>query len=325
MEIRAEHRVLDNGLSVLVHEDHTCPVVAVNVWYHVGSKDERPGRTGLAHLFEHLMFEGSEHHDSGYFQPLQAAGALLNGSTNTDRTNYWEVVPTGALELALWLESDRMGYLLPALTEAKFANQRDVVLNERRQNYENRPYGLAAMATVAALFPPDHPYHWLTIGAPEDLRAATLDEVRAFFASHYHPGNASLAIAGAIAPAQAFALAERYFGEIPAGPANATPVLPAATLHGSPRAPARGPCRAAPCSIWPGIHRRCSRPTTPSSTWSRICSPAGRCHGCIAASSMKPVSPPKWRPSSSRARRQASSRSSRLRRRVTASTRWSAP
>jgi zinc protease len=235
MEIRAEHRVLDNGLSVLVHEDHSCPVVAVNVWYHVGSKDERPGRTGLAHLFEHLMFEGSEHHDSGYFQPLQAAGALLNGSTNTDRTNYWEVVPTGALELALWLESDRMGYLLPALTEAKFANQRDVVLNERRQNYENRPYGLAAMATVAALFPPDHPYHWLTIGAPEDLRAATLDEVRAFFASHYHPGNASLAIAGAIAPAQAFALAERYFGEIPAGPANATPVLPAATLHGSPR------------------------------------------------------------------------------------------
>jgi zinc protease len=235
MEIRAEHRVLDNGLPVLVHEDHTCPVVAVNVWYHVGSKNERPGRTGLAHLFEHLMFEGSEHHDSGYFQPLQAAGALLNGSTNTDRTNYWEVVPTGALELALWLESDRMGYLLPALTDAKFANQRDVVLNERRQNYENRPYGLAAMATVAALYPPDHPYHWLTIGASDDLRATTLDEVRAFFAAHYHPGNASLAIAGAVAPDQAFELAERYFGEIPAGPASSAAVLPPFTLDHSPR------------------------------------------------------------------------------------------
>ena len=152
MDIRCERRVLANGLPVLVHEDHTCPIVAVNVWYHVGSKNEHPGRTGLAHLFEHLMFEGSEHHDSGYFQPLQSAGALLNGSTNSDRTNYWEVVPTGAVELALWLESDRMGYLLPALTEAKFTNQRDVVLNERRQNYENRPYGLAGMATLAALY-----------------------------------------------------------------------------------------------------------------------------------------------------------------------------
>ena len=204
MEIRCERRVLDNGLSVLVHEDRTCPIVAVNVWYHVGSKNERPGRTGLAHLFEHLMFEGSAHHDRGYFQPLQAAGALLNGSTNTDRTNYWEVVPTGALELALWLESDRMGYLLPALTDAKFTNQRDVVLNERRQNYENRPYGLAAMATVAALYPSDHPYHWLTIGSADDLRATTLDEVRAFFAQHYHPANASLAIAGAVSPDDAF-------------------------------------------------------------------------------------------------------------------------
>ena len=160
-----------------------------NVWYHVGSKNERPGRTGLAHLFEHLMFEGSAHHDRGYFQPLQAAGAVLNGSTNTDRTNYWEVVPTGALELALWLESDRMGYLLPALTDAKFANQRDVVLNERRQNYENRPYGLAAMATVAALYPSEHPYHWLTIGSADDLRATTLDEVRAFFAHALSPGE----------------------------------------------------------------------------------------------------------------------------------------
>ena len=135
MNIPSTRHTLDNGLDVLLHEDHACPIVAVNIWYHVGSKNEQPGRTGFAHLFEHLMFEGSQHHDHGFFQPLQGAGATLNGSTNADRTNYWEVVPAGALELALWMESDRMGYLLPALTDAKFTNQRDVVLNERRQNY----------------------------------------------------------------------------------------------------------------------------------------------------------------------------------------------
>ena len=146
-------RTLANGLDVIVHEDHHVPIVAVNVWYHVGSKNERPGRTGFAHLFEHLMFEGSEHHDAGYFPPLQQAGALLNGSTNADRTNYWEVVPTSAVDLALWMESDRMGYLLPALTRERFETQRDVVLNERRQNYENRPYGLAMMALVGGAVP----------------------------------------------------------------------------------------------------------------------------------------------------------------------------
>jgi zinc protease len=229
MQIPYTKRVLDNGLQAIVHEDHRCPIVAVNVWYHVGSKNEQPGRTGFAHLFEHLMFEGSEHHDSGYFPPLQLAGGLLNGSTNADRTNYWEVVPSNAVELALWLESDRMGHLLPALTEAKFRNQRDVVLNERRQNYENRPYGLAAMAVVEALYPPGHPYHWLTIGAPEDLHAATLDEVRAFFATYYHPANASIAVAGDIETEAAFALLEACFGEIPAGPAPAR-VEAAATL-----------------------------------------------------------------------------------------------
>ncbi len=149
MQIPYTKKTLGNGLDVIVHEDHQLPMVAVNLWYHVGSKNERPGRTGFAHLFEHLMFEGSKHHDSGYFEPLQRAGGLLNGSTNTDRTNYWEVVPTGALELALFMESDRMGFLLPALTEDKFSNQRDVVLNERRQNYENRPYGLAGVALAA--------------------------------------------------------------------------------------------------------------------------------------------------------------------------------
>ena len=218
LNIAFTKQTLANGLDVLLHEDHTCPIVAVNLWYHVGSKNERPGHTGFAHLFEHLMFEGSEHHDRGYFQPLQGAGASLNGSTNADRTNYWEVVPTPALELALWMESDRMGYLLPALTEAKFANQRDVVLNERRQNYENRPYGLAAMAMLAALFPPDHPYHWPTIGEIADLEVVRLDEVHAFFERYYHPANASLAIAGDIDPDAALALVRAYFEDIPAGP-----------------------------------------------------------------------------------------------------------
>ena len=208
---------LPNGLTVILHEDHSVPLVTVNVWYHVGSARERAGRTGFAHLFEHLMFEGSQHYDRGYFHPLQEAGASLNGSTNADRTNYWEVVPTNALDLALWMESDRMGYLLPALTDAKFENQRDVVLNERRQNYENRPYGLAGMAIVAALYPADHPYHWLTIGAAEDVRAAHIDDVRAFFQRYYHPRNASLAMAGDIEPDRGLALAEHYFAEIPGG------------------------------------------------------------------------------------------------------------
>ena len=217
MNIPFTRHALGNGLSVIVHEDHNCPIVALNVWYHVGSKNEVPKRTGFAHLFEHLMFEGSEHYDRGYFHPLQEAGAALNGSTNADRTNYWEVVPSNALDLALWMESDRMGYLLPALTDAKFSNQRDVVLNERRQNYENRPYGLAGMAIVAALYPADHPYHWLTIGEADDIRAAHIDDVRAFFQRYYHPGNASLALAGDIDAATGVALAERYFAEIPGG------------------------------------------------------------------------------------------------------------
>jgi zinc protease len=164
------------------------------------------------------MFEGSEHYDKGYFPPIQQAGGLLNGSTNPDRTNYWEVMPTGAVELALWMESDRMGYLLPALTAEKFETQRDVVLNERRQNYENRPYGLAGVALAAALFPAEHPYHWLTIGSAADLRAMSLDQVREFFATYYHPANASLTLAGDIATEHAFELAERYFGGLTPGP-----------------------------------------------------------------------------------------------------------
>jgi zinc protease len=225
---------LDNGLDVLLHEDRTCPIVAVNVWYHVGSKNEQPGHTGFAHLFEHLMFEGSQHYDRGYFQPLQGAGATLNGSTNADRTNYWEVVPANALELALWMESDRMGYLLPALTEAKFSNQRDVVLNERRQNYENRPYGLAPMAMLASLFPPDHPYHWTTIGEIADLNAVQLDEVQAFFRRYYHPANASIAVAGDIDTDDALALVRAYFEDLEPGE-KVAPIQAAAVLSGETR------------------------------------------------------------------------------------------
>ena len=189
-------RTLANGLDVIVHEDRHVPIVAVNVWYHVGSKNERPGRTGFAHLFEHLMFEGSEHYNAGYFPPLQQAGALLNGSTNADRTNYWEVVPTSGIDRALWMESDRMGYLLPALTRQRFETQRDVVLNERRQSYENRPYGMVMMALSAALYPPDHPYSWMTIGSADDIRAMQLEDVQEFFRTYYHPSNASLVLAG---------------------------------------------------------------------------------------------------------------------------------
>ncbi|MBA3639902.1 MAG: insulinase family protein [Acidobacteriota bacterium] len=229
MDIPFTHRTLDNGLDVLVHQDRNCPIVAVNVWYHVGSKNEVPGRTGFAHLFEHLMFEGSEHYDHGYFQPLQDAGASLNGSTNADRTNYWEVVPRNALELALWMESDRMGYLLPALTDAKFNNQREVVLNERRQNYENRPYGLAGSALLGELYPPDHPYNWLTIGAAADVRAAHLDDVRQFFQTYYHPRNASLTLAGDVDVDEGLRLAEKYFGDLTPGvePAAVRPAAPA--------------------------------------------------------------------------------------------------
>jgi zinc protease len=219
MHIPFTRRTLQNGLDVIVHEDHDLPIVAVNLWYHVGSKNEQRGRTGFAHLFEHLMFEGSAHHDQGYFAPLQRAGASLNGSTSADRTNYWEVVPVGALDLALWLESDRMGHLLPALSTTKFDTQRDVVLNERRQNYENRPYGMAGIALADALYDHDHPYSWPTIGYPDDLHASSLEDVKAFFEAYYHPANASLFLAGDIDTERAFDLASRYFGDIPAGPA----------------------------------------------------------------------------------------------------------
>ena len=223
---------LENGLNVLVHRDSSIPVASVNVWYHVGSMNERPGRTGFAHLFEHIMFEGSENVPEGDFDKLlEAAGGANNGSTTPDRTNYWQNVPTNALELALWLEADRMGWLLEAMDQRKLDLQREVVKNERRQSYENRPYGLAFETLGHALYPPDHPYHWSTIGSMEDLSAATLDDVREFFRTYYAPNNASLSVAGDVDPRFVRRLVERYFGEIPSGPPVPAVEAPGAVLE----------------------------------------------------------------------------------------------
>ncbi len=209
---------LGNGLTVLVHENRRLPQAAVDLWYHVGSKDERPGRTGLAHLFEHMMFQGTLHGPGDYFHPLEEVGARLNGSTSEDRTNYWEVVPSEYLDRALFLEADRMGWLLPALTEEKFQNQREVVKNERRQTVENEPYGVAEEVLLACLYPEGHPYHHPVIGSMEDLDRATLEDVKAFFRRFYTPNNAVLCVAGDVSPDEALEKAERYFGEIPPGP-----------------------------------------------------------------------------------------------------------
>jgi len=210
---------LANGLEVVLHEDHRTPIVTVNVWYHVGSKDEPQGRHGFAHLFEHVMFQGSKHvPEDTYFRYLERAGASnVNGSTQTDRTNYFETVPKNRLELALWLESDRMGFLLDHVDQQTFAGQRDVVKNERRQNYENAPYGMVWQFLDEALYPPSHPYHHLAIGSPEDLDAATLEDVRQFFRTWYVPNDATLVVAGDIDPAATLALVEKYFGPIPSG------------------------------------------------------------------------------------------------------------
>ena len=219
VSISYEKLTLSNGLDLILHEDHSLPVVAVNLWYHVGSKDEEVGRTGFAHMFEHLMFEGSKNHNRSYFDPLQKVGAALNGSTSSDRTNYWATVPSNYLELVLWLESDRMGFLLDALDQKRFDVQRDVVKNERRQTYENRPYGMAQMLIQPTVFPAPHPYSWMTIGSHEDLEAASLEDVKAFFRRFYAPSNSSMTIAGDFDPDEVSRLVERYFGEIPPGPA----------------------------------------------------------------------------------------------------------
>jgi zinc protease len=218
VDIPFEKFTLANGLTVIVHEDHKAPIVAVNVWYHVGSKNEKPGRTGFAHLFEHLMFNGSENYDNDYFAVLDPIGATdLNGTTNEDRTNYFENVPTSAVDVALWMESDRMGHLLGAITQAKLDEQRGVVQNEKRQG-ENEPYGKVWNEISENTYPKGHPYSWSVIGSMEDLAAASLDDVKEWFQTYYGPSNAVLAIAGDIDVATAKQKVEQYFGDIPPGP-----------------------------------------------------------------------------------------------------------
>jgi predicted Zn-dependent peptidase len=224
-DLRFSLHTLDNGLRVVLHPDRSLPLVTVNIWYHVGSKNERPGRTGFAHLFEHMLFQGSEHVGTNdHFRYVQQVGGIANGSTWYDRTNYYETLPANHLDLALWLESDRMGFLLPAITTENLEKQRQVVMNERRQRVENQPYGLATERLRELLYPADHPYHWPVIGYMDDIAAATLDEVRDFFRTWYTPRNAVLTLAGDFSPADALGRIEAYFAGIPAGPPP--PLLP---------------------------------------------------------------------------------------------------
>ena len=218
MQIPIETFRLDNGLLVTLSQDNTAPIVAVNLWYHVGSANEREGRTGFAHLFEHMLFQGSEHVGANeHFELIQRAGGTLNGSTWLERTNYFETVPSNQLELALWLEADRMGALLPAMTQAKLDTQRDVVKNERRWSVDNQPYGTWWEKLPALAFPSSHPFHHSLIGSMEDLDAASLEDVEQFFRTFYTPDNAVLSIAGDFDSADAKALVKKHFGDIPPG------------------------------------------------------------------------------------------------------------
>jgi zinc protease len=218
IDIPYQKFVLKNGLTLLVHEDHKAPIVAVNVWYHVGSKNEKPGKTGFAHLFEHLMFNGSEHFNDDYFKVLEKLGVTdINGTTSNDRTNYFQNVPTSALDVVLWMESDRMGHLLGAISQARLDEQRGVVQNEKRQG-ENQPYGRVYITVSENTYPKAHPYSWSVIGSMEDLNAASLDDVREWFKGYYGPANAVIALAGDIDAETARQKVERYFGDIPSGP-----------------------------------------------------------------------------------------------------------
>jgi zinc protease len=231
LKIPFEKYLLSNGLTVILHQDSSSPLVAVNIWYHVGSKDEEPGRTGFAHLFEHLMFMGSKNAPYPSFDAIMESwGGHNNGTTSNDRTNYYEIGPTNLLETFLWLEADRLATLSEVITDEELEKQRKVVLNERRQSYENRPYGQSELVIPDAMYPADHPYHWPTIGSQADIESAGVDDVRAFFARFYLPANASLVIAGDFDPAQARALVERYFGWIPSRPAPLRRVLAEAVL-----------------------------------------------------------------------------------------------
>jgi len=224
---------LPNGLTVILHEDHAVPLVSTNMWYHVGSAREKPGRTGFAHLFEHLMFMGSGHVKPGEFDDwLEGVGGTNNGSTENDRTNYWINVPSNAIELALFLESDRMGYLLDSMTPKTVDAQRDVVKNERRQSYENRPYGQAELLLDELLYPEGHPYHWPVIGYMPDLTAASYDDVVDFNKKYYAPSNASLVVAGDIDPVATRKLVEKWFGDVKPGPAPDPMTIPGVALKG---------------------------------------------------------------------------------------------
>ena len=237
-KLAVERTRLPNGLELILHEDPRTPVVSVNLWYHVGSKDEAEGRSGFAHLFEHMMFQGSKHvGEDMFFRYLERVGTTdTNGTTSTDRTNYFETVPKNQLELVLWLESDRMGFLLDHVDTKSFENQREVVKNERRQSYENRPYGLVPQFVSEALYPPEHPYHRLTIGTPRDLEAGTLEDVKGFFRTYYVPNNATLVVAGDIDRKKTLGLVEKYFGPIPGSPLPCAALAkPRAGCVGAPR------------------------------------------------------------------------------------------
>jgi zinc protease len=225
IDIQYKKFVLDNGLTLIVHEDHKAPIVAVNVWYHVGSKNEKQGRTGFAHLFEHLMFNGSENFNTDYFKALESIGGTdLNGTTNNDRTNYFQNVPLSALDQVLFLESDRMGHLVGAIDQAKLDEQRGVVQNEKRQG-ENRPYGREEDIITQASYPKGHPYSWTVVGSMEDLTSASLTDVKEWFKTYYGPSNAVLSIAGDVKPDEILEKVKKYFGDIPPGPSLVRPLL----------------------------------------------------------------------------------------------------
>jgi len=235
IDIPYQKFVLDNGLTLIVHEDHKAPIVAVNIWYHVGSKNEKPGKTGFAHLFEHLMFNGSENYNDDYFKPLEKVGATdMNGTTNNDRTNYFENVPTTAIDLALWMESDRMGHLIGAIDQAKLDEQRGVVKNEKRQG-ENEPYAVTEELITKNTFPAGHPYSWTVIGSMEDLDSASLEDVHNWFKTYYGPNNAVIAIAGDIDTKTALEKVKQYFGDIPPSPPIARQQVWIAKMSGTHR------------------------------------------------------------------------------------------
>jgi len=234
--IRYERFTLPNGLVAILNENHATPIVAVDVWYHVGSKNETPGRTGFAHLFEHMMLEGSENVQPGEYRTIvQSLGGTFNGTTSEDRTNYYMVVPSNHLETALWLESDRMATLLTRVDQARLDAEREIVKNERRNNIENQPFGAANEITTASLFPADNPYSWSVFGSMADLSAASLDDVKTFFRTYYAPSNATIVLSGDFSSAEAKRLLDKYFGPIARGPAIPRPAINAVALAGEKR------------------------------------------------------------------------------------------